>query len=98
LDNLAKLTKTIYNDEIKNGIPPPQVIRTSLNEFLSSKTEPKAKKEVPDLFTLIHRFISGEIKNIGKDKSQNTLITTETPKTIFRLTRRSLKESYLLII
>jgi integrase len=72
LDNLAKVTKTVYNDEIKNGIPPPQVMRTSLNEFLSSKTEPKAKKEVPDLFTLIDRFISGEIKNIGKDKSQNT--------------------------
>ncbi len=33
LDNLAKLTKTAYNNELKNGVPEPGKLRKHLDDF-----------------------------------------------------------------
>ena len=73
LDNFAKLTKTTYNNELKNGVPQRGKLRKYLDDFLSSNSKSKVKNAEPDFFSLIERFISGEIKNAGKDKSQHTL-------------------------
>ena len=80
LDNLAKVTKTAYNNELKNGVPEPGKLRKYLDDFLSLKSNSKEKKAGPDLFSLIDRFISGEIKNAGKDKSENTLSNYKNTK------------------
>src|SRR4051794_18554291 len=73
LDNLARITKSSYNNEIKNGVPNPGTLRKYLDEFLSATSKGKVKKAEPDFFGLIDRFILGEIKNAGRDKSQRTL-------------------------
>jgi len=51
-----------------------------LDNFLTSNSKNKAKKADVDFFSLIDRFISGEIKNTGKDKSSNTLNNYRTTK------------------
>jgi len=89
LDNLVKVTKSAYNNEIKNGVPEPEKIRASLDDFLSSKS--KKKKEDPNFFTLVDRFISGEIKNTGKDKSQHTLNNYRNTKNHLLLYEAKLK-------
>lgn len=89
LDNLVKVTKSAYNNEIKNGVPEPEKIRGYLDDFLSLKS--KKKKEDPNFFTLIDRFISGEIKNTGKDKSQHTLNNYRNTKNHLRLYEEKLK-------
>jgi integrase len=80
LDHLVKVTKTAYSNEIRNGIPTPQRLRKYLDEFLSCNRVDEIKKQDPDLFSLIDRFISGEIKNTGRDKSQNTLSNYKATK------------------
>lgn len=80
LDNLEKVAIKAYNNEIKNGIPEPDKIRTYLDDFLSSNSKAKTNKSSADFFTLIDRFISGEIKYAGKDKSPNTLANYHSTK------------------
>ncbi len=53
-------------------------MRFRLDGFLRQQ---EGKKKGPDLFQLIDRFISGEIKNKGKEKSPNTLKISATTKT-----------------
>src|SRR4051794_33354926 len=73
LDNLSRITKSSYNNEIKNGVPKPARLRRYLDEFMTASSTAEVKKAEPDFFGLIDRFISGEIKYAGKDKSQRTL-------------------------
>lgn len=70
LDSLAKLCAKSYTEELKNGIPSPKKLKTILDNFIHQND---GKDTNDDLFKLIDRFISGEIKNKGKDKSPNTL-------------------------
>ncbi|WP_169337680.1 site-specific integrase [Segetibacter koreensis] len=69
LDGLARLTRTTYNSQIINGIPRPEILRKTLSNFIN-KNE---KTENITLYTLIDRFISGEIKHRGNSKSISTL-------------------------
>ena len=71
LDTLAKVLTTAYNNELKNGIPQPETLKTYLDNFFNQN---QGKSENGDkFFSLIDRFVSGEIKNKGKDKSPDTL-------------------------
>lgn len=77
LDNLAKVCKHAYNEEVKNGIPLPATLKKHLDAFVNQNDE-KVDDNKPTLFKLIDRFISGEIKKSGKrgggrEKSQRTL-------------------------
>jgi integrase len=80
LDNLAKVTMKAYNNEIKNGVPEPEKIRSYLDDFLSFTANRKTNNSAPDFMSLIDRFISGEIKFAGKDKSPNTLANYQSTK------------------
>lgn len=74
LDNLEKECNRAYNREIKNGIPNPEILKKHLIAFLNQEESPSS----PSLFKLIDRFISGEIKYEGRNKSPNTLKTYKT--------------------
>jgi integrase len=80
LDNLVKVTLKAYNNEIKNGVPEPYKIRTYLDQFLAANYNRKTNNTSPDFITLIDRFISGEIKFAGRDKSRNTLANYHSTK------------------
>lgn len=72
LDNLKKVCKKTYNESLKNGIPEPEVLRAAMEDFINqNNSEGKAAK--PTLYTLADRFVSGEIKHKGKDKSKSSL-------------------------
>ena len=70
LDNLRDECLKAYNTEIKSGVPAPAVLKQYLVNFFEGNT---GREEQPSLFTLIERFISGEIKHRGRDRSLNTL-------------------------
>lgn len=70
LDKLEKLCLKTYNDELKNGIPTRDTIKRALSNYINQNEEVEDR---PTLFKLIDRFISGEIKNKGKDKSSGSL-------------------------
>lgn len=73
LDNLVKVCSQAYNAEIKNGIPLPTTLKRHLDNFINQNKE-EDKPASPTLYSLIGRFIDGEIKKKGnKPKSQNTL-------------------------
>ena len=78
LDNLETVCLNAYNIELKNGIPAPATLRKHLEDFLNQNhvPEPTGNK----LFTLINRFIDGEIQHKGRDKSPNTIKTYRTLK------------------
>jgi integrase len=72
LDTLEKVLLKAYKDELKNGIPERGKLKKHLDGFINqNKDDDGGKEEI--FFKLIDRFICGEIKNRGKDKSQNTL-------------------------
>jgi Phage integrase SAM-like domain/Arm DNA-binding domain len=71
LDKLEKHCLTIYEEERVRGTPPVDLMRFRLDAFLRQQ-EGGRQKESP-LYRLFDRFISGEIKNKGKEKSRNTL-------------------------
>jgi len=71
LDSLKAICEKAYKEELKNGIPTPERLRQHLDDFLEQNKE--APKDGPTLFKLINRFIAGEIKTKGRDKSQSSL-------------------------
>lgn len=79
IENLEKVCKKAYNNEIKNGIPNPDTLKKFLEDFLK-QNEPVAEVESVTLFKLLDRFINNEIKFKGKNKSKNTLKTYSTLK------------------
>ena len=72
LDNLKNLCEKSYNESLKNGIPAPGVIKKILQNFLN-QNHSEIDPSKPTFFSLASRFINGEIKNRGKDKSKSTL-------------------------
>lgn len=79
LNNLASLTIDAYYKELANGTPTPAILKKHLDTFMNQNVEAeKAELSRPTLFSLINRFINGEIKHKGKDKSPNTIKTYNT--------------------
>jgi hypothetical protein len=73
LDSLDKVVLIkAYNNELKNGIPSRQKLKEHLDNFFYQNLE-EAQKDEPTLYKLIDRFIEGEIKSKGKDKSQASI-------------------------
>lgn len=75
LDSLVKVCERAYNAELKNGIPSPTTLKQSLSDFINQNSSDPNK---PSLYKLIDRFISGEIKYKGREKSSNTIKTYRT--------------------
>lgn len=78
LDKLEKHCLKIYQEELGKGIPPVAVLKFRLDAFLHQQ---QGKKKAPIFYQLIDRFINGEIKNKGRNKSRNTLKNYSTLKT-----------------
>ena len=78
LDRLEKYCLKVYREELLKGTPPVSVLKFRLDSFLRQQ---EGEKKEPTLYQLIDRFISGEIKNKGKEKSPNTLKNYATVKT-----------------
>ena len=78
LDKLEKACLRIYQEELVSGIPPVAVLKYRLDAFLRQN---ELRKKQPAWSQLIDRFISGEVKHKGKDKSRNTLKNYKTTKT-----------------
>ena len=64
------------------GIPPaPLVLTKMLDDYINQNhNDASVDENKPTLFKLINRFIDGEIKNRGKEKSINTIKTYITCK------------------
>jgi integrase len=76
LDNLQRVCEKTYTAELKKGIPHPDVLKKSLEEFMNQNSEDP--DEGPNLFKLLQRFIANEISFRGKSKSLNTIKTYNT--------------------
>jgi integrase len=72
LDTLEKVLIKAFNDELKRGIPERNTLKKYLDDFIYQNDRQNVQSE-ETFYKLIDRFISGEIKNKGKDKSQNSL-------------------------
>ncbi len=77
LNNLETICTKAYNTELKNGIPPPTILKKHLDDFINQNKENLGG---PTLYKLIDRFIAGEIKHKGRNKSPNTIKTYKTLK------------------
>jgi len=75
LHELKTLCKKTYNDSLKDGEPRPAVLTAAMDAFINRNHNEAIEIVIakPTLFTLADRFISGEIKNKGKDKSKSSL-------------------------
>ncbi len=79
LENLSSICITTYNTESKNGFPTPAIIKKALQDFLNHNSEDEKRiAAIPTLYELIEKFISGEIKFRGRDKSPSTLKAYKT--------------------
>jgi integrase len=78
LDNLELECNRVFNAALKNGIPAPETVKKELKNYLNRVED--SKPDNSDFFKLVDRFISGEIKAKGKDKSTNTLQNYNTVK------------------
>jgi integrase len=77
LDNLEEVLLTTYRSEIANGIPAKSVLKEALDKFNDQNSKDPSK---PTFYKLLFRFISGEIKHQGREKSPNTIKTYNTLK------------------
>jgi integrase len=77
LDSLERECERAYNVEMRNGIPAPETIK---NYLVSIVNQNEHEDNQQNLFNLIDRFINGEIKANGRDKSPNTIKTYRTVK------------------
>lgn len=75
LDSLVKICERSYNAELKNGIPALVTLKQYLTDFINQNSSDPDK---PSFYKLIGRFISGEIKHKGMEKSKNTIKTYQT--------------------
>lgn len=79
LDNLERECQQAYNEELARGIPAVQTLKMRLDAFMNQNSGQDRPAD-PKFYELCDRFISGEIKNKGKDKSHNTLKNYVTTK------------------
>lgn len=74
LDNLKRVCVKAYNEALQTGTPTPEQLRIHLQDFLNKNhQEEKVAAGIPTIFRLAERFIAGEIKFKGKDKSKSSL-------------------------
>lgn len=78
LDNLQSICLKSYLLEKTKGIPTPEKLRSYLTEFLVQNLNVAETKN--GFFELIDRFIKGEIKHKGREKSKNTLSNYNTTR------------------
>lgn len=71
LENFKEVCEKAYKSEKVKGIPTTTKLKEHLINFLQKNLIIEDKTD--PFFTLIDRFIAGEIKHKGNDKSQNTL-------------------------
>src|SRR5450631_1529691 len=77
LDKLEKLCLRAYQEEMLKGVPPVSVLKFRLDAFVRQN---KGRDQASEFYRLFDRFISGEIKNGGRDKSPDTLRNYATTK------------------
>ncbi len=77
LDKLEKHCLKVYDEERVKGVPPASVMKFRLDAFLRQQ---EGRKKEPVIYQLIDGFISGEIKNKGKERSPNTIKNYATLK------------------
>lgn len=70
LDNLRDVLMDGFKKEKVNGIPTIGKLKGYLNEFMNQNS---GKEDAPAFWSLIDRFIKGEIKFRGRNKSQSSL-------------------------
>ncbi|HEV7333228.1 MAG TPA: site-specific integrase [Flavisolibacter sp.] len=75
LDALERVLLKAYKAEIKNGIPDPALLKMKLINYINRQDE---EQQQSDFFALADRFIKGEIKHDGRNKSKNTTKTYQT--------------------
>jgi integrase len=73
LDNLELTCSRAYSEALKDGIPDPIILKRILDLLIDKNHSNSVDSGKPTLFTLTQRFINGEIKFKGKDKSKETL-------------------------
>jgi Phage integrase SAM-like domain len=89
LDELERACLTYYQEELLNGIPATSVLKFRLDAFIR---EWQGRPPDPAFFNLLDRFVAGDIRQGGKDKSRNTLknyATTKGHLRAFEVSRRS---------
>lgn len=72
LDALEKEFLIAYNKEIRTGIPAPRSLKKHLDNYLYQNLQENTNDE-HTLFKLINRFVAGEIKFRGRDKTKGSL-------------------------
>lgn len=77
LDSLKEVLESAFKKEKVNGIPTIETLKSHLTAFRNRNQE---KPTGTNLHDLIDRFISGEIKYKGRNKSRNTLQNYQTVK------------------
>ncbi len=75
LDSLETECEKAYRTELKDGVPPPGVLKSYLVAFLNRN---KTKPEAPTLYKLIERFTKNEIFYKGRQKATNTISKYKT--------------------
>jgi hypothetical protein len=88
LDNLEKECYRAYYDALKNGVPETHVIRQHLKKLYFKESPSNAN----GLFDLISRFVSGEMKHEGRNKSPNTLKTYKTTENYLKEFEKNSKQ------
>ncbi|MDP4150770.1 MAG: site-specific integrase, partial [Bacteroidota bacterium] len=74
LDKLERHCLRVYQEELAKGTPPVELLKFRLDVFHRQQDGRHAgKPDRPGLWELFERFISGDIRHNGKDKSRNTL-------------------------
>lgn len=73
LDNLELTCLRAYSEALKDGIPDPIILKRTLDLLIDQNHNNAVDPNKPTLFNLALRFINGEIKFKGKDKSKETL-------------------------
>ena len=75
LFHLKKLCEKTYKESLSNGVVEPEHIKKVLDAYYKNEhDEPIEPAETkPTLYKLADRFVSGEIKFKGKDKSKSSL-------------------------
>lgn len=73
LDNLESTCLRAYSEALKDGIPDTNILKHALDTLIDKNHNNAEVSNKPTLFSLAQRFINGEIKFRGKDKSQSSL-------------------------
>ena len=75
LDHLERICLKTYSEMLKDGIPEPEVLKEAMKKFINKNHEfdEEVVTDKPTLFSLTERFINGEIKFRGRNKSESSL-------------------------